>query len=191
MAYELQLPENNADVKIRSPWAAALLPIITLGIYHLVWWYRINRELRDYGQAKGFDLGQNPTNSVLALFPGGLIIVPALITYWNGTKRVQGAAKVAGYEPVNGWIALVLYLLLAPAYWAYLQVSLNEVWRKEAEPKPGQELPPAQADTMPPRMPAEQAQEQTTEQAQEQTTEPAQEQTTEPSPPPAPEDPRA
>jgi hypothetical protein len=157
VAYELQLRENNADVKIRSPWAAALLPFVTFGIYHLVWWYRINRELRDYGRAKSYDLGQNPTNSTLALFPGGLIIVPALITYWNGTKRVMGASRVAGREPVNGWIALVLYLLLAPAFWAYLQVSLNEVWRQEATPKPGQELPPSTADQMPPRMTEQEA----------------------------------
>ena len=89
MAYEMQIRDSQDQVKVRSPWAAALLPIVTLGIYHLVWWYRINREMRDYGQAKGYDLGQNPTNSVLALFPGGLIIVPALITYWRGTKRVR------------------------------------------------------------------------------------------------------
>src|SRR5437763_13981847 len=102
MAYELQLKSSQERVKIRSPWAAALLPIITLGIYHLVWWYRINCELRDYGKAKGFDLGQNPTNSVLALFPGALIIVPALMTYWGGTKRLQGAARLGGQEPVSG-----------------------------------------------------------------------------------------
>ncbi len=77
MAYEMKIRGTEDEVKVRSPWAAALLPIITLGIYHLVWWYRINRELRDYGKAKGYDLGQNPTNSVLALFPGGIIIVPA------------------------------------------------------------------------------------------------------------------
>jgi hypothetical protein len=154
MAHELQLRENQAGVKIRSPWAVALLPFVTLGIYHLVWWYRINRELRDFGRARGYDLGQNPTNSLLALFPGGLIIVPALITYWKGTQRVQGAARIVGIEAVNGWIALVLYLLLAPVYWAYLQVSLNDVWRREAEPLPGQEpLPPA-APPMPPRTPS-------------------------------------
>src|SRR5437763_862977 len=96
MAYELQIRNSSDRVKIRSPWAVALLPIITLGIYHLVWWYRIHQELRDYGRAKGYDLGQNPTNSVLALFPGSLIVVPALITYWRGTKRVQQAAHVAG-----------------------------------------------------------------------------------------------
>jgi Domain of unknown function (DUF4234) len=153
LAYELQIRESRDQVKIRSPWAAALLPIVTLGIYHLVWWYRINRELRDLGRAKGYDLGQEPTNSVLALFPGGLVIVPALVSYWQGTKRVQGAARLAGKDPVNGWIALVLYLVLAPAFWAYLQVSLNGVWRTEAEPGPGQPLPPAPAETMPPRLP--------------------------------------
>jgi hypothetical protein len=152
VAQELQLSNSEARVKLRSPWAAALLPIITLGVYHLVWWYRINRELRDYGHAKGYDLGQNPTNSVLALFPGGLIIVPALMTYWRGTKRVQGAARLVGQEPVNGWISLILYLLIAPAFWAYLQVSLNNVWRLEAAPLPGEAPPAAPADQMPPRM---------------------------------------
>src|SRR5438477_11850429 len=105
VAQELRI-NNTADrVKLRSPWAAALLPIVTLGVYHVVWWYRINRELHDYGRAKSYDLGQNPTNSLLAVFPGGLIIVPALITYWRGTERVQGAARIARNEPLNSWVA--------------------------------------------------------------------------------------
>lgn len=152
MAYEMRVRGTEHEVKVRNPWAVALLPLITLGIYHLVWWYKINKELKGYGEAKGYDLGQNPTNSVLALFPGGLIIVPALVTYWRGVKRVQGASKIAGREPVNGWISLILYLLLAPALWAYLQVSLNNVWREEAEPLPGQPAPPAPGDAMPPRV---------------------------------------
>jgi Domain of unknown function (DUF4234) len=150
MAYEMQIRQSQDRVKIRSPWAAALLPIITLGIYHLVWWYRINREMRDYGKAKGFDLGQNPTNSVLALFPGGLIIVPALITYWRGVKRVMGASRLAGQEPLSGWIAIILYLLIAPALWAYVQVELNKVWEAEADALEGQPAPPAPSDPMPP-----------------------------------------
>lgn len=155
MAYEMQLRQSQDRVKIRSPWAAALLPLITLGIYHLVWWYRINREMRDYGKAKGYDLGQNPTNSVLALFPGGLIIVPALVTYWRGTKRAMGASRLAGQEPLNGWIAIVLYLLIAPALWAYIQVSLNHAWEAEADPIEGQPAPPAPSDQMPPPLPPE------------------------------------
>ena len=149
MAYEMKIRGSQEEVKVRSVWAVALLPIITLGIYHLVWWYKINKELKAYGEAKGYDLGQNPTNSVLALFPGGFIVIPALITYWRGTQRVQGAAKVAGREPVNGWIALVLYLVLSLGMWAYLQSSLNHIWEQEAEPLEGHEAPPAR-DDMPP-----------------------------------------
>lgn len=152
MAHELQIRNTQDRVKLRSPWAVALLPIITLGIYHLVWWYRINREMRDYGRAKGYDLGQNPTASLLALFPGGIIIVPALISYWRGTKRVQGAARIAGKEPPSGWIALILYLLIALGFYAYLQVSLNDVWRSEAEPLRGEGPLPPLPDTMPPRL---------------------------------------
>jgi hypothetical protein len=156
MAYEMNIRGTQDQVKIRSPWAAALLPIVTLGIYHLVWWYKVNRELRDYGQARGYDLGQNPTNSVLALVPGFLIIVPPLVSYWRGTKRIQGAARLSGKEPLNGWIALLLYFLLAPGLWAYMQVSLNEIWREEAEALPGQELPPPPADQMPQPLPGQQ-----------------------------------
>ena len=153
MAYEMQIRGSGEKVKVRSPWAVALLPFITFGIYHLVWWYRINCELRDYGKAKGFDLGQNPTNSVLALFPGGIIIVPALITYWRGTKRAQGASSLAGQEPLNGWIAIILYLLIAPGLWAYIQSSLNKVWQAEAEAIPGAPAPPAPSDSMPSPLP--------------------------------------
>jgi uncharacterized protein DUF4234 len=156
MAYEMQLKESREPVKIRSPWAAALLPLITLGIYHFVWWYRINRELRDYGKAKGYDLGQNPTNSLLALIPGGLIVVPALITYWRGAKRVMGASRLGGQEPLNGWIAILLFVLISPALWAYIQVSLNDLWQVEAEPLEGEPAPPAPSEQMPPQMPPQQ-----------------------------------
>src|SRR4051794_683084 len=132
MAEELLIGPSRARVKLRSPWAVALLPFITLGIYHLVWWYRINRELRDVGHANGVDLGQSPTNSLLALFPGGLIIIPPFVSYWRGTNRVIGVARLTGTEPVNGWIALVLFIVIQPAYWAYLQSSLTKAWAAAA-----------------------------------------------------------
>ena len=152
MAYEMKIRGTEHEVKVRNPWAVALLPIVTLGIYHLVWWYKINKELKAYGEAKGYDLGQNPTNSLLALVPGFLIIVPPLVSYYRGTQRVQGASKIAGREPVSGWIALILYLLLSPGMFAYLQVSLNNIWEQEAEPLAGGAIPPPQADAMPPRL---------------------------------------
>ncbi len=155
MAYELKIQGTQDTVKIRSLWAVALLPLVTFGIYHLVWWYRINRELRDYGRAKGYDLGQSPTSSLLALFPGAIIIVPPLVSYWRGTKRIQGAARLAGKEPPSGWIALILYLVLAIGFWAYLQSSLNAIWRAEAEPLPGQPAPPEPTNQLPPPLEGE------------------------------------
>ena len=148
----MDIPDSDVKVKVRNPWLVVLWSIITLGIYHIVWWYKINKELKAYGEAKGYDLGQNPTNSLLALVPGFLIIVPPLVSYYRGTKRVQGASKIAGREPVSGWITLILYLLISPAMFAYLQISLNHVWGQEAEGLPGQEIPPPRGDDMPPRL---------------------------------------
>jgi hypothetical protein len=133
MATELRIPESDETIKVRNPWAVALLPFVTFGIYHLVWWYRINKEMKAYGESLGYDLGRNPTNSLLALFPGGLLIVPALITYWRGTVRVQGTEALADREPFNGFLVLVLFLILPPGFWAYLQVSLNKVWEQELQ----------------------------------------------------------
>jgi hypothetical protein len=155
MAYELQIRDSEDRVKLRSPWAAALLPIVTLGIYHLVWWYRVNRELCDFGRARGYDLGQNPTISLLAVFPGGLVVVPALLSYWRGTKRMQAAARVGGQEPLNGWIALILFLVVSLGLWGYMQSELNKLWRAEAEALPGQPAPPEIGDSLPPRLPTE------------------------------------
>jgi hypothetical protein len=132
MAQELKIRRNGTTVKVRKPVAAALLPYVTLGIYHVVWWYRVNRELRDYGDSVGHDLGRSPMKSALAVFPGCFLVVPTLVTYYRGTKRVQSAARIAGQTPVNGWLALVMYLVLAPILWGYLQASLNSVWRRVA-----------------------------------------------------------
>jgi hypothetical protein len=81
-----------------------------------------------------------------------LIIVPALITYWRGTQRVQQAARVGAKEPVSGLLALVLYFVLAPAFFAYLQLSLNELWRSEADLLDGQGPLPEATSAMPPRL---------------------------------------
>jgi hypothetical protein len=131
LAQELNIPNSDQKVKIRNPWAVALLPFITFGIYHLVWWFRVNKEMKAFGESRGYDLSRNPTNSLLALFPGFLIIIPPLVSYWRGTQRVQGTSALVNREPVNGWIALVLYIFISPAMFAYLQVSLNHVWEQE------------------------------------------------------------
>jgi Zn-dependent protease with chaperone function len=136
MAEEIQIAGTPATAKIRSPWAAALLPIVTLGIYYFVWYYKINREMRDLGRARNTDeLGDSPGTSLLAVTLGALVIVPAIISVVHTAQRIQKAQRLVGIEQLlSGWLSLVLYLLIAPAFWAYQQSELNKVWRAGGEP---------------------------------------------------------
>jgi uncharacterized protein DUF4234 len=132
MAQEVPIPGAGTTAKIRSVFAPALLPFITLAIYLFCWWYFINREMRDLGRAKGTtELGDSPTKSVLAITLGALVIVPAIWSTVTTFKRVQAAQRLSGVEPLNGWIALILYLVLSPAFYAYMQSGLNNVWRTQ------------------------------------------------------------
>ena len=51
---------------------------------------------------------------------------------------MQEAARLGRLEPLNGWLALILFLLPWTGFWAYLQGSLNHLWRSEAELPRGQ-----------------------------------------------------
>ena len=135
MAEQIQIAGAGTTAKARNPVAVAIFAVITLGIYLVFWWYFINRELADLGRAKGTaELGDSPAKSTLALFPGALLIVPALWTTVTTFKRVQAAQKLTGPTPINGWLGLVLYLVISPAMYAYMQSGLNSVWRSQAEP---------------------------------------------------------
>jgi hypothetical protein len=150
-AQEVQIKNGDARVKLRNPVTTLILDIVTLGIYGLFWWYYVNREMADLGRARGTtELGTNPVNSVLALVPGGLIIVPAILTIINTGRRIKAAQRLAGRpEEANEWIGLVLMLVFAPvALWFY-QDQLNKVWQVEAE-APALEAGAAQPAAPPP-----------------------------------------
>ena len=137
MAREVEISGSDGRAKIRSPWAPALLPIPTIGIYYFVWYYKINRELRDLGRARGRsdELGESPGKSLLAVTLGALIIVPAVLSLVHTGQRLQAAQRLAGREQVlSGWLSLVLYVVISPAMFAYWQSELNKVWERLGEP---------------------------------------------------------
>ena len=144
MAEVVPISNTEATAKIRNIIAVPVLAIITIGIYLFFWWYFIHRELRDYGRSKGTDdLGTSPGTSVLAITLGGLIIVPALVSFYRAFHRVTGAQRLAGVDPLNGWIGLLLFIVFSPAYYAYLQSGLNSVWKTQT--RPVEAAQPAQA----------------------------------------------
>jgi low temperature requirement protein LtrA len=128
----VQIAGAASTAKVRSPIWVAVWSILTLGIYVVFWWYFINREMADYGRAqRTSDLGDSPTTSTLALFPGGLIVVPAIWTSVTTFQRVQKAQQIVGQAPLNGWIAVLLYIVISPVFFAYMQSGLNSVWRSQ------------------------------------------------------------
>jgi hypothetical protein len=157
-APEVPLKSGGARIKLRNPVTVLLLDLVTIGIYGLFWWYYVNREMAELGRAKGTtELGENPTNSVLALFPGGFVIVPAIITMINTGKRVKAAQRLSGQqEEANEWIGLLLLIVFAPVGLWYLQEQLNKVCAVEAE-APALEAGAAQPAQAPPPQPEAQS----------------------------------
>ena len=153
MAEEVAIVGTNEFAKKRNPWGVLGLALITLGIYLIFWWYYVNKEMVELGRAKGTgELGDNPTTSVLALVPGFLIIIPPLVSYYRGVQRMQAAARLTGAEPANGWIALIIFLVIGLAFAPYLQSCLNKVWDAQAG---GAATPPAPAEPAAPAPPPE------------------------------------
>ena len=46
---------------------------------------------------------------------------------------MQAAQRLAGIEPINGWIGLILFIVFYPAFMGYMQSGLNPVWGAQAQ----------------------------------------------------------
>lgn len=132
MAEPVPISGGPEEAKIRSLWGVALLPLVTFGIYYFVWYYKINREMRDLGRKRQVQgLGDSPGTSLLAVTLGALIIVPTIISWINTYKRIKLSQQVVGVYPgdqMNGWIVVLGYALISPLAYAYQQDGLNKVW---------------------------------------------------------------
>jgi Domain of unknown function (DUF4234) len=132
VAEKISIPGSAGTAKIRHPWGVFFLALITLGIYYLYWYYQANRELSDYG------VGENPFLSLLALFPGGLIIIPPFVSWWRFFGRLREAQERAGLEDkADQWLGFILYLIaffLLPFELVYAQQHLNRLWRRATAP---------------------------------------------------------
>src|SRR5438094_5129736 len=124
-----------AEVKLRGPWAVFFLSLVTLGIYYLVWYYKINHELAEAG---GQDV--SPGVAVLAISLGGLLIVPPFVSDYRTFRRIRAAQQAAGLpDPVLPWVGFLLFILayvFLPFELVYAQSNLNRLWRHLAASGP-------------------------------------------------------
>jgi Domain of unknown function (DUF4234) len=125
---ELVTIEGETYLK-RNPLGVLGLSFITLGIYGLYWYYKVNDEIRRFER----DDTISPVRSLMALIFGWLIIVPPFIAVWNTATHVQRMQQRVGMQQeISPALTIVLLLAVAIALGIYVQEQLNQVWDRAA-----------------------------------------------------------
>jgi hypothetical protein len=55
--------------------------------------------------------------------------VPAIWTTVTTFKRVQAAQRMNGEPQINGWLGVVIVLVISPVLVGYMQSGLNAAWK--------------------------------------------------------------
>jgi uncharacterized membrane protein len=143
---EIVTIDGNQYVK-RNPLGVLGLTVITLGIYGLYWYYKVNEEIKNFTK----DETISPVRSLMALIFGWLIIVPPFIAVYNTAQHVQEMEQRAGVQQqIEPALAVILLILISIVIGLYMQEHLNRVWDRAA----GRQAPVAPpAPPQPPAMP--------------------------------------
>jgi drug/metabolite transporter (DMT)-like permease len=120
--------------KTRNPWGVWLIALVTLGVYFFVWYYKVNREQRDYDP----DINVDPTLALLAVLLGWIVIfIFSWVSVYRTGDRIQQAQTTSGAnERCNGWLGLLLFIL-GGFNMVYYQSQLNKVWDRHGNPEEG------------------------------------------------------
>ena len=116
--------ETYKERNVAGVWLG--LPLITLGIYTLVWYYKINNEARRYLR----DDSIKPGMSLLAFTLGAILIVPPFISLYNTGKRIQRMQQQAGLTSQIEPVFCILLTFLLRLETLYMQAALNEIWQR-------------------------------------------------------------
>lgn len=124
-------------MKQRGPVAVWLgLPLITLGIYHFVWYFKIHKELQQYDQSQ--DLSPGGSTCVL-IFLGWTIVAP-LVSYYNAGEAIAKAQHTARLPVTCSPLAcMLLYFVFGLNVW-YMQKQLNLIVDAYPDTEPGAEV---------------------------------------------------
>jgi Domain of unknown function (DUF4234) len=120
--------------KIRNIFLVWLVwPFLTLGIYHLVWWYKINREAQEFDRT----IVVSPGIAVVAISLGAFIIVPPFVSIYNTGERIGRMQSAAGMPAsCNGVLGLVCSFIFG-LHTLYYQNELNKIWAHLGSPAEG------------------------------------------------------
>lgn len=149
----------------RIPLGVFALSAVTLGVYFVYWYYRVNDDARRY--LRDYDI--LPIRSVLALLVAGVVlapalwmilgnggerflvgiplavlwVVPAIVSFRRTALRTGRVLAKAGVEGYAGGLTWFLLTVLPPVGAASVQASLNRGWRSPtADTRRREPLPP-------------------------------------------------
>ncbi|MDJ0362717.1 DUF4234 domain-containing protein [Rhodococcus sp. H29-C3] len=121
-------------MKTRNPFAVWIgLPLITLGIYHFVWYYKIHREMAEFDRRRSVPVA-GPMLVILLL---GWTIIAPLISYYNTGNRIKNAQRAAGIEPTCSAVVGLLLCFVFGLQSLYYQVQLNKINEHFDSAEPG------------------------------------------------------
>jgi hypothetical protein len=126
-------------VKRRNPFAVWLgLPLITLGIYSLVWYYKVHHEMGEFDRRRNVpDIGP-----VLVLIFLGWTFIAPLISLYNCGGRIANAQRAAGLRAsCSGGVGVLLMFVFGLGT-LYYQAELNRVHDAYGQhTEPGTDVP--------------------------------------------------
>ncbi|MFZ2016263.1 MAG: DUF4234 domain-containing protein [Nocardioides sp.] len=111
--------------KVRSTGTCILLTIVTLGIYHFIWYYKTSAEMRRHS---GNGLGGGIA-LLLAIFVG--IVMPFLSSNEVGHLYTQRGQKAPVSAATGLWFLLLgwFFLVGAIVWFVKTNAALNDYWR--------------------------------------------------------------
>ncbi|WP_067481998.1 DUF4234 domain-containing protein [Actinomadura hibisca] len=126
------------NMKRRNPLAAWLgLPMITLGIYGLVWFYKTHAELYAYDRRTG----DAATNALLSMIFGFVTLgIWPLVMWVKMAGRIAQAQRAAGLQGTcSGGLGFLLGIFGFGVL--YYQLELNKVVDRYGSAPAGQQVP--------------------------------------------------
>ena len=128
---------SGLAMKGRNPWLVWLVwPLITLGIYHLVWYFKIHKEMAEFDRRRAVPVA-GPM--LVLLFLSWTFIAP-LISYYNCGNRIANTQRSAGLQPTCSPVAGLLLMFVLGSGTVYYQFELNRVV-DAYQAEPGRQVP--------------------------------------------------
>lgn len=106
----------------RSPWGVWCLSALTLGIYYLVWYVRLNKEI---ARVAGVDV----TVGTAGLWLSQCVVIANWVSLAHTAQRLRTALERAGAEPSVSAARTVMASVWFGSHVRYLQRRANELWR--------------------------------------------------------------